>query len=149
MKKISMLILTLIVCAFASWAQSADSVTKMIESQKVTYGQISYFTAIQSNLVTEVASNEEAFAALKNSGVITKDCQASDFIPLEDFAYLCTRAWDIQGSLLYQFFPSPRYALRLLKAKNFIPASYDPFKNLSGRDALNIIYKCAESQETQ
>ena len=54
------------------------------------------------------------------------------------------KTWKIPGGLFYKLTNSNRYAYKELRALGFISIFDDPAKNISGSDALNIIYKCME-----
>lgn len=131
-------------CVIGAAAQSADSVTNLIKTNKASWGQICYLSGTYLGLVQEDATPEQAITALTKAGIIKSAPPAETAIPLSQTASICARTWNIKGSLFYTLFKSPRYALRQLKADGIIPASADPSKTTTGHEALNIFTTCME-----
>ena len=63
MKKILTLLFALFL-ALSAYAQSADVITEILATEEVTFGQISYLTAVQMNIIDDDASYDDAVAAL-------------------------------------------------------------------------------------
>ncbi len=128
--------------AFASivaHAQSANSVTNMINTEKVSWGQVSYFSAVAQGLVSENASNSEAFAAIQKAGLADSGKNALSVISLEELAHVLAQTWKVDNSLMYKIHPSPRYAFTMLRANGIIPRNADPSSVPNGHDVLNMI----------
>jgi|SRR5574344_979787 hypothetical protein len=145
-------ILTLIItfiCALAANAQSADKVTEMIKTDKATWGQVCYFTSTYLGLVSENATADESIQALTKAGIIKSTPKADAPIPLNQIAYIYAKTWKIGGSLLLKLFPSPRYALKQLKADGLIPSSADPAKIYTGHQALDLFTSCMSKYGTE
>lgn len=146
MKKF-MLISALFLLGGASlFAQSAGRLTEMIQTEKVTYGQMSYFAASSLGIITDGASLDASFQVMGERGLLpAKEVTGATFIPVCDIAYICAKTWNISGSLMYSLFPSPRYAFKMLQAKGIISQAYDPNRYVDGHEALNIITACIET----
>ena len=148
MKRFFLIFAVLTLFATASiHSQSAGNVTKMISTEKASWGQVSYFSAIARGLVSEDASNADAFAALQKSGIAASDKNALSAITFAELAHVCAQTWQVNNSLMYKIAPSPRYAFTMMKANGIIPYTTDPSSVPSGRDVLNIINATIELSE--
>lgn len=136
-----MFILFLAGCAFA---QSAEMVDKILESEKVTYGQISYLSAIHQNLIEEEASEEEAVTALINAKQLSADTTFDSVIKLDNLSCLYLRMWpSVKGGLMFRITKgSPRYAFKQLKEDGILSANSDPKDEVSGFEAMTILSSC-------
>ena len=63
MKKIVSLLFALFL-VLSAYAQSADVITDILETEEITFGQVCYLTAVQMNIVEDSASYEDAVTAL-------------------------------------------------------------------------------------
>ncbi|MCR5252353.1 MAG: hypothetical protein K6C98_01395 [Treponema sp.] len=139
------LFLSTIVAAmiFSASAQSAQKVTELLSVERITYADASYFIAIQSGLASDDISEAEAFDILKeNKFIKNKNVQSSDEIKIKDMSFLCVKAAEIKGGLLFRITKAPRYALRELKAMNIVPNDTDPAAFVSGKEFINILSEC-------
>ena len=132
-----------------SWGQSADRITQILDSQNVTYGQISYLAASYLGLVSDTASDEEAVEALTGNGIVKAKHMGRPeaAVPLDGFCNICCGAWYVIDSINYNIFKNPYYAWKELKALKYIPTGYDRKKTLTGYEALNIVTRCIEHHE--
>lgn len=126
------------------YAQSAEVITSILDSNEVTYGQVSYLSAVRRGLVSEKSSFEDALEVLANKGEVSADVKSDDLITMQDLAYIYTKIWpDISGSFMYMLTKgAPRYAFKLLKDDGIFSENTDPFGTVSGFDALNILSSC-------
>lgn len=133
----------------SSWAQSADRLTDTLNSETVTYGQISYLAASYLGLVSDDASNEEAIESLIDNKIVKAKHMGKEdaAIPLANLCNICCGAWYVIDSINYCLFKNPYYAWKEMKAFNYIPATYTREKLLSGYEALNIITRCIEHHD--
>ncbi len=144
MKKLTFLMFFMLFFAFFAAAQSSQAVTAMLETTKVTNGQAAYFAANAMEIVKEDATEQEAFDALKSSGITCIPEDLSSAIKLDTYSQVCMKAFGIKGGLFYTIFKNSRYALRELKALGIVPSDSDPKQNIGGREALNMISECYE-----
>ncbi len=137
------------ILSMCSWAQSADRITEILNSETVTYGQISYLAASYLGLVSDDAGNEEAIDALISNNIVKAKHmgEAESAVPLANFCNICCGAWYIVDSINYSIFKTPYYAWKEMKALKYIPSNYTRGKTISGSDALNIITRCIEHHE--
>ena len=96
MKKLflSVIFFTLFFCLHA---QSAQKITELISTQKASYGNASWLIALQAGLAQDDVSEEAALQLLKENAWLPEETKIDDEIKLQDFALLCTRAFDIKG----------------------------------------------------
>jgi hypothetical protein len=140
-------IITILVILFAgtlAFAQSADVVTDILESDEATYGQVCYLSAIHQGLISEDADYEEAVEVLYNRGQIPENVSAYDSVFMANLAFIYVQIWpNIKGGLMFALTNgSPRYAFKKLKSDGVIPDSTDPKQIVTGREALNILTTC-------
>lgn len=142
MKKIISIIFALFL-VLSAYAQSADIITDILESEEVTFGQISYLTAVQMKIVDDSASYEDAVVALYENGYIPIIEEFDAPVPAVDLAYLYSKLWNIKGGLLYRITKgAPRYAFRQFQADGIVSADMDPSAYISGEKALSIYTAC-------
>ncbi|HAK69576.1 MAG TPA: hypothetical protein DEO40_02750 [Treponema sp.] len=149
MKKIFVLAALLLLAVSSVCAQSADRLTALIESEKVTYGQVCYFAAMARDMIDEKSSDEAAFRALVSAGYLPKKAEADSAVTLAQVAGVCSMAWDIKKSLFFKISKSPRYAFKQLQALGIISPSADPSSTVTGHQAVNIITACMELAEEE
>ena len=145
------LFLTGLLCVLGvcSWAQSADRIMDILNSDTVTYGQASYLAATYLGLVSDEASGGEAMSALIDNGIVkAKHMGDSETaIPLANFCYICCGAWYVVDSISFCTFKNPYYAWKELKAFKYIPSQYTKERIITGPEALNIVTRCIEHHE--
>ena len=126
----------------AVFAQSSEKLTELINTDKATFGQISYLAGVYTGKVAEDADYDTAVKTLSSEGIIGADKTADTEITLAELSYLCMKTTGLKGGLFYSIFPGPRYAFRELKAKNIIPPAADPSEKVTGRDAIAVLNGC-------
>lgn len=142
MKKIIVFVSFLVISVAGLCAQSSEKVSKILKSERITFGEAAYFCGTALGYVGESASDEESFAALSERGFFKKTAKADDRIKMKEYADLCCRTWVVEGSIMMKLVPGPRYALKKMKADSVIAGSADPDAKVSGHEALNIISDC-------
>ena len=143
MKRIFTILLVLFVGGVV-FAQSADVVTDILESDEATYGQVCYLSAIHQGIISEDASYEDAVEALLNRGQIPENVGAYDSVFMANLAFIYVQIWpNIKGGLMYSLTNgSPRYAFKKLKSDGILAENTDPNAIVSGAEALNILTSC-------
>ena len=138
MKKILLFLTSLFImtCAFS---QSADFITKMLATEKATFGQVCYLSAVCQGLVNEKASETDSFNAIFEQGVITENNKPEDFVTYKQAAAIFSKIWKIDGGLFFRLTKgNARYAYKQLKNDNIIPGNADPSMIPAGTDILNM-----------
>jgi len=128
----------------AVYAQSSEVITDILNTKKVTFGQVCYLSAVQQNIVSDSASYGEAIEALYKKGQLPRIVYEDTVIPMADLAFLYAKMWNVKGGVFYNMFHgAPRYAFKQLKSDGVIPANADPTRLISGAEALNIYTACS------
>ena len=142
MKKIVSLIFALFL-VLSVYAQSADVITDILETEEITFGQVCYLTAVQMHVIDDSASYEESVTALYEKGYIPMLEEYTAPVPAVDLAYLYSRLWNIKGGLMYRLSKgAPRYAFRQFQADGILSMDMDPATFVSGEKALSIYTSC-------
>lgn len=141
-KNIFFILFFMFLCVIIS-AQSADSVTKMLDSKTVTFDEAAYFAAAYLGLSQDTMNFDNAASVLRTAAEFPKLKNTAGALRFKDVAYICLQVWDIDSGINYRIFKSPRYALRELKSLRFVPPFTDPDAYVNGRDMLYIMGKCA------
>ena len=137
------MLIVILLAGGLAFTQSADVITDLLESEKVSFGQVSYLAAVQMNLLDENESYENAVKALVDNDIIPDGEEADTPIPLVDIAYIYSKLWDVKGGLMYRLTKgSPRYAFRQFQSDGIISSDADPAWLVSGAKALSIFTSC-------
>ena len=140
-------IVSLFICFFIAgciYAQSAEVITKILESEQVSYGEVCYLSAVRQNLISEDATYSEAVEVLYNKGQLPLQVDVNEPAYLINLSYIFSRIWpDVSGSLMYKLTKgSPRYTFKLFKAEGILNDKADPNDRVSGFEALSILTSC-------
>ena len=141
-------ILVAVFCLFITcsvFAQSADVISEILETEKATFGQVSYLAAVQQNLIDENASFDDAVKVLYENSLIPDNEDPQSPIPLVDIAYIYSRLWPVNGGLMYRLTKgSPRYAFKQFQADGIFTKEQEPGDFVSGAKALSIYTACVK-----
>ena len=125
--------------SFFIYSQSSEFVTKLLETEKATYGQVSYLIAVYQGFVPESASNIDAMNALYQEKQLLDRFEPNEPITYKDLSFFLVRIWDVKGGLMFRITNgAPRYAFNQLKNDGVIPLKIDPNFYPSGIDVLNM-----------
>ena len=143
MRKILSILFILFIGSLA-FAQSADVVTDILNSDEVTYGQVCYLSAIHQGLISETDSYEDAVEVLLSEGQIPEYVDADSPIYMANLAFIYAQIWPyMKGGLMFKLtHGSPRYAFKQFKSDGVISDKADPNSYISGSEALNILTAC-------
>ena len=144
MKRVFPLLFLAILTAVGASAQSAQRITEIDEAVEISYGQFCYLIGTSTAEVDDNATYLQAFETIRKTGIFRSDVMAIDPIPLYDIALLCSKTWNIKGSLMYMATKSARYAFKQMQALEMIPLTADPVSTATGHQVLNIITKCID-----
>lgn len=142
MKKMMLICGTLFLLSTGIFAQNSEKITELINTEKTTYGQAAYLTAVFTGAVNESATEEESLKALQAEKFVSENKTADDYITLSELSYIALSVSGKKGGLFYTLFPGPRYALRELKAKGVLPPNADPSATVTGRDTIAVFNGC-------
>lgn len=149
MKKLFLLIAIFFTGTLA-FSQSADVVTRILNSEKATYGQVCYLSAVYQNLARSNASYSACVKALYDAGQIPVLYNADDYVTYEETAGILAKMFKLKRSIMYSASDgSNRYAYKLFKADGVILSTADAQENLSGQELMNILTACLTQYGTK
>ncbi len=129
----------------AIFAQSADVITEILNSEQATIGQAAYICAVEKNLVKDSSTYDDATAALISAGFLNEDASSTDLLTYGKTAYLFAKEWSVKGGVMYSLTNgSQRYAFKQLVADGVFSTESDPATVLSGSDFLSLYSVCLE-----
>lgn len=147
MKKLIFFFAFALLLPVSFFAQSSDQVSKILKSEILTYGEASYLPALYANLISENASETEAFAALQENEYFDSADDSGSLISLSVLANIYMKTFGFKGGLFYTITKSPRYAFKEFKARGFLPVEADPDMLITGRDAVDLFNSCLDVAE--
>ncbi|MBO7121971.1 MAG: hypothetical protein J6V90_01660 [Treponema sp.] len=147
MKKI-LSILLLSLAGVAAYAQSAEKISQIVESQELTFGQAAYLALAYSGDIEEDVSEAEALEAAVKKNWIKNGAVDTAAIKLSELSALYLKATGIKGGLFYRVSgKSGRYAFKELKARNLLDKAADPAMTITGQNALSLFNSCVKIAE--
>lgn len=144
-KKFVFLFSLILNLSFSAYSQSADKMSEILETQTVTYGQVSYLACVFSNTIDEDVTYDKALATMKSNSLVPMSVKTNDPIKLGKVAQIFARAANLKGGLMYTITKSQRYSFKELKAQDILPQNADPSMKISGREALAILQECIDA----
>lgn len=143
MKKIIIFLVTFLLSS-AVFAQSADVITEILDSSKVSYGQVCYLSAVSQGFISEDASYDDAINSLYDAGQISDKYAESDEVSMSNLAQIFAKSWNVKGGIMYKITKgSARYAFKQLKTDGVISSTSDPSKKVSGFECLSVFTNCS------
>lgn len=134
--------------SFVIHAQSMESISQIVESPAINYGQAAYLALTYSGGIDEGASEAEALDAAVKKDFIKSGAVDVAAIKLSEFSALCLKATGLKGGLFYRVSgKSGRYAFKELKAMGLLDKAADPGMTVSGQNALSLFNACVKKAE--
>ncbi|MBQ7620447.1 MAG: hypothetical protein IJS51_10025 [Treponema sp.] len=143
MKKFAALIL-LSVFACLAYAQSAEKISQIIESQEISYGQSAWLALSYAEENGDQASYEQALSAATERGWLKSGAVSDSSISLQELCGIFVKAAGLKGGLLYRLSKADRYAFKELKANGTLDSAADPSMKVSGQNAVAILNACVK-----
>jgi len=130
-------ILCLLIFNFSlAFAQSADRIEALFNTQELSYEQAAAFVLEAADVTNNQA---EAFRYASEKGWLPKDAGARDTARLDGVSLLIMKAFEIKGGAFYSIFQNAHYAYRELEYRNVIEGQTVPSMAVSGDMMLFII----------
>lgn len=117
----------LLFCSHLS-AQDANRLTKIIESQTVSYEDVFYLTDF-------ISQNPHNTLAVKDKSLS---------VNYKDLAFILSKTFDIDNSIMYRVFNNSRYAFKMFQADGIIEDGIDPYDLPTGSIFLFMLNDCME-----
>jgi hypothetical protein len=118
------------------FAQTADEIDRILNTQEITYAQASRFIL---EAASALPAGGDALAAAQENRWLPARAKADDPIRLGELSLLVMKSFGIKGGLFYSIFSIPRYACRELVYLRIIQGRTDPGGRLDGRTFLQIL----------
>lgn len=132
--------LVAILPATAQAEASDDSVIDTLLSQPaVTWENAAWLVGRAVGTFDDAVTPHQAAEKAAASGWGAKTLAPEANLDLAAYSQLLVRALDIPTGLLYNLFPSPRYAYRELVFRKVIPGSLAPDDRVSGEEAMRYL----------
>ena len=134
--------------AFTVSAEFNTTMDYILSEEKLSYGSASFALLAGTGYISEEASVQEAsdqMAQLFPDTAMEWDSP----VTLGSFSYMIMKAYEMDGGLMYRFFPGPRYAVRELKFKKIIQEKSYGTMNITGERAFRIIGRVLEREENR
>ncbi len=120
-------------------AQSNNVIDAILEMDEASHGAAAYLALVAAGDAEEDTSFDVAFSRAVESGVFPAGASPSSAISLGRYAYLLMATFEAPGGILYSIFPGGRYATRELSFHGLVPGRADPFRRISGTEAVQIL----------
>lgn len=147
MKKVIFLCFLFFVTPLTFFAQNFNQLNELIETEKISLGQVSYLVASSINLDDENLTYDSAFEKMKEKGYFAEGTKSTDFVTVKKLCGFLAKAYNCSGGLFFTISKkSDRYAFREFVAKGFIPKDIDPMGFVSGIDAIGLLSNLLEGK---
>lgn len=134
-------------------AQTAESLEAILNESRLSCSQAAEFVlascagtaSAETTDSTEDMDSEDtadqgsAFEQAAAMGWFPKRAAPDKPITLGTLSFLCMKAFDIKGGLMYMILPGPRYAFRTMTSRSLIQGAADPAMTVSGERFLQIL----------
>jgi len=127
------------------FAQSNEFIDQVIVTPSLRADEAAYLVLTASDNLSDDADPQRSFEFLQELGW-APGLAADTRITYGQFASVLMNAFGIPGTLLYQLFPTPRYAYRDLCQLVVIQGATDPDMPVSGAAALRMIGRVFDVQ---
>jgi hypothetical protein len=105
-----------------------------LRAPAVTNAQAARFVLDSAGITFHGNAHDQAVSSgwLRNTA-------ANEPITMSALSFLIMSAFDMEGGLMYHFFPGPRYAFRSMVSRSYIQGASDPAMTLNGERFLLIL----------
>lgn len=139
MKKFILILLATLSFSICGFAQNAQKVSEILESNEISKAQASYFVCVYQNFASETVEENQAFEILTQKNLFKSQENPQEKISLSESCYLIAKSSQMKGGIFYSIFKSPRYAFREFKALKIVPQDADPNQKVSGSELIALL----------
>ena len=134
--------------SFVIHAQSMESISQIVESPVINYGQAAYLALTYSGGIDEGATESEALYEAVKKDWIKSGASDVGQIRLGELCALYAKAAGIKGGLFCRLTKnSARYSFKEFKALGLLDKAADPSMTVSGQNALSLFNSCIQAAE--
>ncbi len=142
------LFVVLIVCLpLFLHSQSNTVIDEMLDKEKAGFGRTSYMVFTAAGILRDNATLEESLGYLSGLKWNMKNKESGEYITLGEYSYMLMKSFNINGGIMYQIFPGPKYAARELFYLRFIDENRNPNRFISGEEVIRILGRLLEWKE--
>jgi len=139
LRRFHLLVVLWLACAANLFAQSNQTIDRLLEERPATFGDAAYVILSAAGLVPETANGEEATAAIAEKRLLPRTPSPTEPVTLGQVCYLIMETQGIKGGLFYTLLPGPRYATRELASLGFLKGYTHPNRVVSGEEVMWIL----------
>jgi len=138
--------------AFAAFAQSANEIDAILDTNEVTYAQVSYLM-LNAAQIRGVSNPGDAFNYAAQRNWLPPNVSMQDRARLDAMALLAMQAFNMPGGVMYSVVKNgsaalaARYAYRELVYLNVIQGRVSPQMRVSGDQLLYIVNSILSREE--
>lgn len=109
------------------------------------------FEDIALPLVTELrlseasTSTSDAISILLTNFPKLKNISHDSYLCYDDISLIAMQIWDLSGGFFYSILQNKHYSFRELQYKGFISNDIDPMKQISGKEAFNLLFAISQN----
>jgi hypothetical protein len=120
------------------FAQTADEIETLLNTNAVTYAQAARFV-LEAADIAAITDRVEAFQYAKEQNLLPQKAEPDAAATLENISYVLMKSFNIKGGIMYTIAKNPHYAYRELAYLNVIQNRSDPSVFVSGEQLLYYI----------
>lgn len=120
-------------------AQSNDRVDELLAQPEASWASTAYIVLSSGTQIGDTASQEEAYAKLKELSWFQQLPEADAKVSIQDLSFLVMKSLGLNGGAMYGLFPSPRYAFRELVFLKIADGGRGPERIVSGAEVLRVL----------
>lgn len=128
-------------------SQSNTIIDEMLDKEKAGFGRTSYMVFTAAGLMRDNVTLEESLKYLDKLKWNMKNKESGEYITLGEYSYMLMKSFNLDGGIMYQIFPGPRYASRELFYMELIDENRDPNRYISGEEVIRILGRLLEWKE--
>ena len=151
MKKNRLILLGLMLICFSLFvhSQSNTVIDELLEKEKAGFGRTAYMVFTASGIMRDDSSLEESLRYLNKLNWNMKNKEPGEYITLGEYSLMLMKTFSIEGGIMYQLFPGPRYAARELYYLELIDENRNSNRYLSGEEVIRILGRFLEWKESR
>lgn len=130
------------------YAQTADEIETLLNTNAVTYSQAVRFVLEAADLAA-ITDRNEAFLYAVEKDLLPKKAAPDAELTLENVSFVLMRSFNVKGGILYSIAKNPHYAYRELVYKEIIQGRADPLMKVTGDQLLFMIGRLLSFQEKE
>ncbi len=147
MKQLTVLSWVLFACTVSLGAQSNEALDIILDTPRVTYGQVAYLLLAGDQAIDEESDAPEAVSALEARIGTVVARAANDPLSLGEVSLLVQRYYELPRGLMSNVTASPRYAVRDLRFLRIVQGRSYPGMAVPGERMVRIVRRVMDYRE--